>query len=158
MQSNKRLKTCNTRTQSDKPGWLSKEKAFILFFSALFSWLLSSAYIFGQFEIKQSTLVLNREGCLHLTQVGITLQPQPGSDTCRLQVPFRANLQDDGGRILVGERVIRIPEHQLVYAFPLAEQPWTLRDRMLVAWEVICILLLAGSMWLTEVCLRRERE
>lgn len=157
MQSNKHLKTCNTNYQSHNP-WLSKEKALVLSIIAFFYLLLCSVHIFLEFEIKQSTLVLNREGCLHLTQVGITPQPQPDTETCRLQVPFRVNLQDEGGRILLGERVIRIPEHQLVYTHPLPEQPWTSRHWMLAAWEVICILFMAGSMLLTEFCISRERE
>lgn len=158
MQSSKHLKTRSTRNQSHKPGWLSKEKAFILFFIAFFSWLLSSAYIFGQFEIKHSTLVLNREGCMHLMQLGITPLPQADSDTCRIKVPFRSNMQDGGGRIWVGDREVRIPEHQLVYAMPMAGQPWSTRELFLVAWEAISVLLLVGSMWLTEFCIRRERE
>jgi hypothetical protein len=40
----------------------------------------------------------------------------------------------------------------------LAEQHWSTRDSILMAWEVISVLLLAGSMWLTEFCIRRERE
>jgi hypothetical protein len=158
MQRHKPVNSRNNRSTQAKIWRLSKNEAIAIFIVAFFSWLFSSAYIFGQFEIKQSTLLLNREGCMHLMQLGITPQPQADSDTCRIKVPFRSNLQDGGGRISVGERVIRIPEHQLVYALPLAEQHWSTRDSILMAWEVISVLLLAGSMWLTEFCIRRERE
>lgn len=156
MQSHKPVKSRNSRRQQAKTWQLSKDRAIALFIVVFFSWLFSSAYIFGQFEIKQSTLVLNREGCMHLTQLGITPLPQVDSDTCRINAPFRSNMQDGGGRISVEDREVRIPEHQLVYAMATAGQPWSSRDSILVAWEVISTLLLIGSMWLTEQCIRRE--
>lgn len=158
MQSCKNLKARSTRKQSQKPGCLSKERAFFLFILVFISWLLSSAYVFGQFEMKQSTLVLNREGCMHLVQLGISPLPQADSDTCRIKAPFRSNMQDGGGLISIGDRDARIPEHQLIFVTPTSEQPWSSREAILVAWEIISTLLLVGSMWLTEMCIRRERE
>jgi len=156
MQNRKPVINRNTRSKPLKLWRLSKEGAVILIFATMLISLASTSYIVGQFEIKPSTLILNRDGCIHLIQLGINPQRQPDSDTCRLQLPFRPNPLDAGGRIWAGERIIKIPESQLIGFSPLAEQPWTSHHWFLMAWEIGSVLLVLLSMWLTERCLQRE--
>jgi len=156
MQSSKPIISRNTRSKPLKIWRLSKEGAVILIFATMLISLVSTSYIVGQFEIKQSTLILNRDGCIHLDQVGINSQRLPDSDTCRVELPFRPNPLDAGGRIWAGERVIKIPESQLICFSPLAEQPWTSHHWFLMAWEICSVLLVLLSMWVTERCLQRE--
>ena len=118
MQSSKPIISRNTRSKPLKIWRLSKEGAVILIFATMLISLVSTSYIVGQFEIKQSTLILNRDGCIHLDQVGINSQRLPDSDTCRVELPFRPNPLDAGGRIWAGERVIKIPESQLICFSP----------------------------------------
>lgn len=122
---------------------------------ALFNLMLSTIYIIDQFEIKQSVLILNREGCTRLLQIGITPLPQ-AHDTCRIQADFRSNRMDDGGRMFLDELEFRIPEPQLVIAMPLKDQLWDRRHWILIVWEITCVMLMLGAMWTSSI--RRLKE
>ncbi len=135
-------------------GWIAKEQALVVFYLAMFIWLFAAAYAFGEFEIKQTELVLNQEGCLHLVYVGVT--PKPQGEVCRASLPFRPNILDAGGRIYVAGHTIKLPERQLISAIPLASQRWTLRQWWLLGLVVLCTLIVLGAMWVTEQCRRME--
>ncbi|HEX7455427.1 MAG TPA: hypothetical protein VF296_05225 [Gallionella sp.] len=158
MQSSKPVISRNTRSKSRK-GWrIPAGGGAILFFSALVIWLGTQAYVLGQFEIKQSILILNREGCVHLQQFGITPLPQSESNTCRIELPFRQNLLNAGGRIWVEERYISIPEYQLIGSSPLPDPPWTSHHWYLVLLECLSMLLLLLSAWILLKCLQKEDQ
>ena len=125
-------------------------------FSSVMALLASTSYLLGQFEFRESILILNQEGCAHLRRLGVTTLPQPERDTCRMQLVFRPNLLDGGGRIKIGGDSVRIPEHQLVASLPVSEQPWTAHQWFLVALEAICVLLVLLSVRLTVKYLQRE--
>lgn len=146
------------RSTRSKPMFarLPCEAAIILVFSTLLLSLASTGYIVGQLEIKLSKLILNHDGCIHLVQVGIDPKPLPGSDMCWVERPFRPNPLDAGGRIWVGEHVIKIPESQLIGFSPLAESHWTFHHWLLIGWEILSVLSVFFSMWLTQQCLRRD--
>lgn len=155
MQNNK-SNTTHRRNKSDRSWLPSQDQAILLFIVALFNWLFSTAHIFGQFEIHPSVVILNREGCEHLIQNGITPVPQESTGTCHIQGAYRANLMDAGGRIYLGDRTIHIAEQRLVSVKPLPDQPWAARQWLLLGWEVICVLLVLGAMWLESFSHRRE--
>lgn len=157
MQNSKPVINRHTRSKLRKAWRLFVEYALItLVFSSVVALLASTSYLLGQFEYRQSVLILNREGCAHLRQLGIATLPQPEADTCRVQLGFRPNLLDDGGRIMIGEGTARIPEHQLVASMPMPEQPWTSHQWFLIAWEFFCVLLVPFSVRLTVKYLQRE--
>ena len=157
MQNSKFVVNRNTRSKLHKAWHLFVEYALITFvFSSALALLASTAYILGQFEFRQSVLILNHEGCAHLRQLGIAPLPQPETDTCRVQLGFRPNLLDDGGRIKVGGDSVRIPAHQLVASMTMPEQPWTLHQWFLIALEAICVLLVPLSVRLTVNYQQRE--
>lgn len=158
MQSNKPFINRNTRSKPHK-GWrIPAAGAAIIFLSAVMTWLGATAYVLGQLEIKQSILILNREGCVHLQQLGITPLPQPEANTCRIEVSFRPNLLNAGGRIWVGERYISIPEYQLINSSTLPDQPWTSHHWYLVLLECLSVLLLLISTRFLLEYLQREGE
>ena len=157
MQNSKSLTNRDSRSKLLRSWRLFVWYALITFvFSSVVAALACTAYILGQFEYRQSVLILNQEGCAHLRQLGIAPLPQPETDTCRVQLGFRPNLLDDGGRIKVGGDLVRIPEHQLVASMPMPEQPWTTRDWYLVALEIISVLLVPISVRLTVRFQQRE--
>lgn len=157
MQNSKSVINRNTRSKPHKAWHLFVQYALITFvFSAVTALLACTAYILGQFEFRQSVLILNREGCTHLQQLGITPLPQPATDTCRVQTGFRPNLLDDGGRIKIGGDSVRIPEHQLVASLAMPEQPWGPYQWFLIALEAICVLLVPLSVRLTVKYQQRE--
>jgi hypothetical protein len=125
-------------------------------FSSVLTMLATTSYLLGQFEFRQSVLILNQEGCAHLRQLGVATLPQSEKDTCRVQLGFRPNMLDDGGRIKIEGDSIRIPEHQLVTFMAMPEQPWTPHQRFLIALEAICVLLVPLSVRLTVKYLQRE--
>lgn len=150
MQNSKPVINRNTRSKPHKAWRLFVGYALITFvFSSVVASLACTAYILGQFEFRQSVLILNREGCTHLQQLGITPLPQPETATCRVQLGFRPNLLDDGGRVKIGGDSVRIPAHQLVASMTMPEQPWTLHQWLLIALEAICVLLVPLSVRLT---------
>lgn len=157
MQNSKPIINRNTRSRLRKAWRLFVEYALITFvFSSVVALLASTSYLLGQFEYRQSVLILNQEGCAHLRQLGIATLPQPEASTCRVQLGFRPNLLDAGGRIKVEGDTIRIPEHQLVASIPMPEQPWTSHQWFLIAWEFVCVLLVPFSVRLTVRYLQRE--
>lgn len=157
MQNSKPAINRSTRSKLHRAWRLFVGYALITFvFSAVMALLACTAYILGQFEFRQSVLILNREGCTHLQQLGITPLPQPATDTCRVQFGFRPNLLDDGGRIQVGGDSVRIPEHQLVASLDMPEQPWTPHQWFLIALEAICVLLVPFSIRLAVKYQQRE--
>lgn len=148
-----------TRNKTAKPSWRPTQgQAIFLFAAALFNWLISTAYIAGQFEIHPAVVILNRQGCEHLIQNGITPVPQESTDTCHIQAPYRANMLDAGGRIYLAERTMHISELRLVSVKPLPDQPWTARHWRLLGWELICGLLVIGSIWLESFSRRWENS
>ena len=73
MQNSKPVINRNTRSKLHRAWRLFVEYALITFvFSSVVAALACTAYILGQFEYRQSVLILNREGCTHLQQLGIT--------------------------------------------------------------------------------------
>lgn len=157
MQNCKSLINRDTRSKLVRSWRLFVWYALITFvFSSVTAALACTAYILGQFEFRQSVLILNQEGCAHLQQLGITPLPQPETATCRVQLDFRPNLLDDGGRIKVGGDSVRIPAHQLVASMAMPEQPWTLHQWLLIALETICVLLVPLSVRLTVKYQQRE--
>ncbi len=135
---------------------ITKDQSLIVFYIAMLAWLFAASYALGEFEIKQTELVLNQEGCIHLMYAGVTSEPH--NDVCLASLPFRPNSLDAGGRIYVAGRTIRLPERQLISTTPLAGQPWTSQQYGLVGLVVICTLLVMGAMWLSEQCRRREAK
>ena len=148
----------STRNESRKRWHLPPMGAVVIFFVATATWIGTTAYVFGQFEIRQSLLILNHEGCAHLHLLGITPPPQPESNACRVELPFRPNLVNTGGRIWVEEQYVSIPERELISSQPLAEQPWKSHHWHLLAMECISILLLLLSVWLILKCRHRENQ
>ncbi len=158
MQKHKHQIEPSPRTGSLHGRKISRDEALLFFYLAMFHWLIAAAYALGQFDIKHSELILNREGCMHLNLLSVGVTPLPQDDTCRTELPFRSNILDAGGRIYVGERTIQIPERQLIAAIPLAGIPWISRQRWSAGWMTISTLLVMGTMWLSERCRRREAK
>jgi hypothetical protein len=158
MQSSKSVIHRGAKSKLSKIERLPNEVAVILVFITMLLSLASTGYIAGQFEIRPSKLVLNREGCIHLVQVGIEPVPLPGSDMCWVECPFRPSRLDDGGRIWVGEREIKISESQLIGFSPRTSTPWTVHQWFLIGLEILSVLLVLFSMWLTRKCLRRDDQ
>jgi hypothetical protein len=157
MQNSKSVINRNFRNKLHRAWHLFVGYALITFvFSSVVASLACTAYILGQFEFRQSVLILNQEGCAHVQHLGITPLPQPETATCRVQLGFRPNLLDDGGRIKVGGDSVRIPAHQLVASMTMPEQPWTLNQWLLIALEAICVLLVPISVRLTVKYHQRE--
>lgn len=156
MQSIKHVINRNIRSRPRKGLHIPASGAAILFLSALMIWLGTHAYVIGQLEIKRSILILSREGCVHLQQLGITPLQQPGSDTCRIELPFRPNPINAGGRIWIGERYISIAQCQLIGASPLLDQPWTSHHWYLLLLECLSMLLLLLSARIILKCLQTE--
>ena len=157
MHNSKPVINRHTRNRLRKAWRLFVKYVLITFvFSSVVTLLASTSYLLGQFEYRQSVLILNREGCTHLRQLGIAPLSQPEADTCRVQLGFRPNLLDDGGRIRIEGGSIRIPEHQLVASMVTPEQPWTVHQWSLIAWEFFCVLLVPFSVRLTVKYLQRE--
>jgi hypothetical protein len=158
MQNSKPIIHRSTRSKPTMLERLPSEAAVIMVFITMLLSLASTGYIAGQFEIKASKLMLNHDGCIHLVQVGISPRPLPQSDICWIERPFRPNPFDAGGRIWVGDREVKIPESQLISFSPLAESSWTVHQWLLIGWEILSVLLVLFSMWLTRTCLRRDDQ
>jgi hypothetical protein len=148
-------KTISNRSTGIRTWRLTQEYGAILMTLSLFNLLGTTAYIVGQFEFKQSILVLNKDGCAHLTQRSLSPLSQT-SDTCRIQANFRSNLLDAGGRAILDGREVRIPEYQLIAAMPLEEQPWSRRHWLLLGWDAFCAMLLLGTIWVNTRFSRKE--
>ncbi len=157
MQNSKFVINRNIRSKLHRAWHLFVWYALIIFvFSSVVALLASTSYLLGQFEYRQSVLIMNQEGCAHLRQLGIAPLPQPETATCRVQLGFRPNLLDDGGRIKIGEGTVRIPEHQLVVSMAMPEQPWTLHQWFLIALEILYVLLVPLSVRLLVKYQQRE--
>lgn len=138
MQRNTQVDNCNIQNKKRKP---LNPIALLLLLAALFHWTLFFVYVAGQLEIRPTALIVKKEGCGYMRQIGITAKIHESGETCRVEVPYRANLIGSGGRIYLDDKQISIAENQIVAAAPLENQPWSPSQRRLVTWLSISLVL-----------------
>lgn len=120
--------------------------ALLWLVAAAFHWTLFLVYVAGQLEIKPTALIMKREGCAYIRQIGITAKIHDSGETCRFEVPYRPNLIGTGGRIYLDDKQISIADNQIVAASPLNDQPWSPSQKRLVAWlsiSFVAVIIMA---------------
>lgn len=140
--------TSKSSNERKRPWYKSKVIAIFMLVLSIFNWIFVDAYITGQMEIKPTMLVLKRDGCDFLRQNGITPEAQSSMDSCRVTIPFRANVLGLGGRAFIGDRHILIAESQISIIAALDDQSWSPSQQRLMIWLGVCTaFIIAMAAW-----------
>lgn len=123
MQKNTRGYNC--KTYNNENAYSFNPVAILIFKAAFACWLILSVYVAWQLEIKPTVLIIKSAGCSHLRQIGITAQIHESGESCRVEVPYRANLIGADGIICLDEKQISLADNQIVAVAPLEDQPWS---------------------------------
>ncbi|MHB1117787.1 hypothetical protein [Sideroxydans sp.] len=104
---------------------LSKETKASLIFSGLIAWLLIGAFVIGQLEVKPTRLILQHDGCTLMQRIGTQVKLSTDGATCEVNLPFRPNLLNTGGRVHIDGNPFTLSEHQIIAYKVLTDQPYT---------------------------------
>lgn len=104
---------------------LSKETKASLIFSGLIAWLFIGAFVIGQLEVKPARLILQHEGCTLMQRIGTQVNLSTDGTTCEVNLPFRPNLLNTGGRVHIDGNPFTLSEHQIIAYKVLTDQPYT---------------------------------
>ena len=107
-------------------------------------WFVFGIYVDSQLEIKPRLLILRSEGCAYLQLHHIPTQPYPIEHTCTAEVPFTYALFSQGGVIHADELNLALSDSQIVAVEPLADRPWTQKQRNLALWFGMGTLTMIG--------------
>jgi|GEM_PF-1363399 len=137
-----------SKTNKRRP-WYKSEQISGRFFAVTFMlWFTTGAYIAGQLNAMPTRVMLKSEGCAYLHHRQIATQPYDLSGICTVSAPFISHLISGGGVFKLASGDIEIADNQIVAIEEIKDVPFSLAQKLMIAW--LCInttLLIVAMIW-----------